>query len=468
MISTDLAPSVLVSRLGIPYSLSQSFPVATSPILPTLGSSSRTSTSAASSRSFRLSHCYFDSINTTYSMRLLSLFAMAASARGLNILITNDDGFGTANIREMYREMTALGHNCFIVASSSDQSGQGAHLIFADSATLDADSEFGIIKAGAPSLGTDPDDDHIWYYNGSPATQVLVALDYVLPTYAGFSTPDLIMTGPNYGLNVGPFLYSISGTLGATMTALERGIPAIAFAAVYGTHTPYYSVNETTAAGLQDPATITGRLAAALAQALITKYASSTSNTSNTSSNRVLPLGYGLSVNIPLITSFASSDCVNPPFVLARMTGGGEFTSKAVYDNATGLFSSANFADAGTNMCINGDCSLPGEIEVINSGCKSSVVVFTTDYDAPYSNLGGSVVDPYALLPSLVQLNNATALVGGLGSNASVKGTSSTTSSVATATATSLPRSEGERQKQVDAMSSLALVIGVAAVLTLL
>ena len=400
-------------------------------------------------------------------MRLPSLLAMAASARGLNILITNDDGFGTANIRAMYREMTALGHNCYIVAPSTDQSGQGARLLFADSATLDADSEFGIIKAGAPSLGTDPDDDHIWYYNGSPATQVLVALDYVLPTHAGFSTPDLVMTGPSYGLNVGPFLYSISGTLGATMTALERGIPAIAFAAVYGTHTPYYSVNGTTAAGLQDPATITGRLAAALTQALITKSAPPSSS-SNTSSARVLPLGYGLSVNIPLITSLASSDCVNPPFVLARMTGGGEFTSKAVYDIATGLFSSANFADAGTNMCINGDCSLPGEVEVINSGCKSSVVVFTTDYDAPASSPGGSVVDPYTLLPSLVQPNNATTLVGGLGVNASVKGAASTTSSVATATAVSLPKSEGERQKQVDAMSSLALVIGVAAVLTLL
>lgn len=382
----------------------------------------------------------------------------------------NDDGFGTANIRAMYHAMTALGHNCYIVASSSDQSGQGSRLIFANNAKLTSDTEFGIVKSGAPSIGPDPNDDHIWYYNGSPATQVLVALDYVLPNHANFSTPDLVLAGPNYGSNIGPFLYGISGTLGAAQTAIARGIPALAFAGVYGTQTAYYDIQSSTKAGLQDPATIMGRLAAALAQAFIDKAASSSNSSS--SGGRVLPLGYGVSVNFPLISSFTDDSCVNPPFVRARMTGDGAFTSKAVYNNDTGLFGSANFADAGTNMCINGDCSLPGEVAVLNSGCKSSVVLFTIDYDAPY--LESSLADPYAaLLPDLVQLNNASSLVGGLGANASVAGGAgtSTTGSGGSASTNSAAATSGGSGRLVvlETVSSLlALTAGVAVLATLL
>ncbi|CAK7273192.1 hypothetical protein SEPCBS119000_005524 [Sporothrix epigloea] len=377
--------------------------------------------------------------------------ALAASAHGLNVLITNDDGFGTANIRAMYSAMTELGHNCYIVASSSDQSGQGSRLIFTNDATLKSASEFGIIASGSPSLGQDPHDDHIWYYNGSPATQILVALDHVLPQHANFSVPDLVLTGPNYGLNIGPFLYGISGTLGATQTAIERGIPAIAFAGAYGKHTAYYDIQASTSAGLQDPATIMGRLAATLAQAFIDK----ASRANHTFGGRVLPLGYGVSVNLPLISSFTDDSCVNPPFVRARMTGGGEFTSKAVYDSATGLFGSANYADAGTSMCINGDCSLPGETEVV-SGCKSSVVLFTIDYDAPYGT--SNLSDPYAaLLPDIVQLNNATDLVGGLGVNASVQGSAGSSNSSSSASTKS-----GAGRVMLDTfLSRAAMVAGI-------
>lgn len=43
----------------------------------------------------------------------------------------------------MYHAMQALGHNCYIVASTSDQSGTGGRLIFASNAKLTSDSEFG-------------------------------------------------------------------------------------------------------------------------------------------------------------------------------------------------------------------------------------------------------------------------------------------------------------------------------------
>ncbi|KAI9744734.1 MAG: hypothetical protein M1818_001659 [Claussenomyces sp. TS43310] len=340
----------------------------------------------------------------------LTTAALAVSvANGLNVLITNDDGFGTANIREMYKAMKAFGHNCYIVASADNQSGMGGRSVFTDQKTLATDSEFGIVKAGQPSIGPDPNDSHIWYYNGTPAAQVFVALDYILPNFTEFSVPDLVMSGPNYGLNLGPYLYTLSGTNGATYAAVERGIPAIAFSTGNEIQTPYYYVNTSgTAVGLRDPNTISGQLAANLAQTLI----------KGANGGRLLPLGYGLSVNIPKITSLTSSACIDPPFIHARMTGGADVDT-AVYNASTGLFHYADLVDAGLNQCINGDCSLPGETLVLASGCKSSVSVFTVDYDAPTCSGKTGV---RAKLSPLVQSLNSTSLVGGLNGTSAIFG----------------------------------------------
>lgn len=258
----------------------------------------------------------------------------------------------------------------------------------------------GIVKAGAPSIGPDPNDSHIWYFNGTPSACVQVGLDYVLPRYANFSVPDLVLSGPNYGLNLGPFLYTLAGTLGATYTAVERGIPAIGYSGGYSVQTAYYHVNETTKAGLKDPATIYGQLAADLAQQLIT-------NVAKNGGGRLLPFGYGINVNIPYITSFVNDSCVAPPYVLTRMTGGA-VVDKAVYNETTGLFKYGDLVTEGTNTCINGDCSLPGETDVLESGCKSSVSVFTTDYDAPIKGECGGGKDVRSLLEPLVGSGNTT------------------------------------------------------------
>lgn len=111
-------------------------------------------------------------------------------------------------------------------------------------------------------MGPDPLDNQIWYYNGTPAACVTVALDHVLPLHAPFSVPDLFISGPNYGTNLGPFVFTLAGTLGATYTAISRDIPAIAASTGNNGQTPYFWVNETTPAGLPDPFTISARLTA--------------------------------------------------------------------------------------------------------------------------------------------------------------------------------------------------------------
>ena len=108
------------------------------------------------------------------------------------------------------------GHDVYLVAPVDNESGQGGRAVFTTEPTLTRPSEFDLIPKGAPSFGTDPADSHIWYYNGTPAAVTFFALDYVVPRYTGWKNVDLLVSGPNFGTNLGPFLYTISGTIGAT------------------------------------------------------------------------------------------------------------------------------------------------------------------------------------------------------------------------------------------------------------
>ncbi|KAK0648202.1 survival protein sure-like phosphatase/nucleotidase [Cercophora newfieldiana] len=318
--------------------------------------------------------------------------ALAAVSQGLNILITNDDGFATANIRELYKELKLMGHECYIVAPVTDQSAVGGQTFFTTSPKLTTDSEWGIVKAGSASIGTDPNDDHIWYYNGTQAAQVLVALDYVLPTFASFHTPDVVISGPNVGWTVGPFVYTVSGTLGAIIAAIERGVPAISFSSANTDPRPFEWVNTTTKVGLEDPATINARLASTLIQSMINKAAG----------GPILPKGYGIAVNMPYITSHSSDDCTNPPFVPSRMASNA--ASKIKYDPKTGLFGL---------VPVEGDITTadrilwPSKRDTPSTQCTSAVTVFTVHYDPSHDGQCILVTNAEELVPVVV-VNNTT------------------------------------------------------------
>ena len=324
----------------------------------------------------------------TFLLPLLPLSSIA-----LNIIVNNDDGFGSANIRELYRLLNAAGHNAWIVAPVDNQSGKGGTSVYTTEANLTAPSEYNLVPKGAPSFGTDPNDSHIWYYNGTPASVTFFALDYVVPRYWNGTKPDLLVSGPNFGNNLGPFLYTLSGTIGATYAAVERSLPAIAFSAGNGAQRSYKEINKTTPSGSPDPATIDAQLSVNLVNQLA----------KNGNKSQLLPLGYGLSVNYPEITSLKDTSCVNPPFIQTRLTGGAEVDT-AVFNPKTGLFTFGSVVAAGVNACINGDCALPGETTVVDGGCFSSVSVFTVDYDAP--NPGSERVR--RLLEPLVRYRNGT------------------------------------------------------------
>lgn len=93
----------------------------------------------------------------------------------------------------------------------------------------------------------------------------------------------------------------------------------------------------------------------------------------------ILPLGYGVGVNIPPLTA----NFTKPKIVQTRMTGSAH-VNEAVPGATEGTFTWANIEplSAGVNACINGDCSLPGETYVVENGAVS-VSLYTVDYTAP-------------------------------------------------------------------------------------
>jgi 5'-nucleotidase len=252
----------------------------------------------------------------------------------------------------------------WIVAPVINQSGSGGPDDFTTYPNLTAPSRYNTIPKGAPSVGPDPSDSQIWYYNGTPAACILVALDYVLPSFANFSVPDLVVAGPNYGTNLGPYVWTLAGTAGAAYTATARSIPAIAISASNGAAS-YSTVTNTT-----NEYTWVAELSAQIVEGFIT---------TAPEEGPILPLAYGANVNIPKI----GAKWTAVPIAQSRFTGSAEVDA-AVAGDVAGTFTWGSVVpvSAGANTCVNGNCSLPAETDVVASG-EVSISLYTIDYTAP-------------------------------------------------------------------------------------
>lgn len=158
---------------------------------------------------------------------LTGIIAMASvglsmQANALNILLTNDDGCRAPGIDAMYRALTAAGHKVTLVGPLNDSSGIGAASVVVPGQAL-AVTELapGKFCVGPPQGYTPPAGKTSAI--GTPVDAVNVGLDVILKD----SPPDLVVSGSNFGENVGP-LTQMSGTLNAAVRAMFKGIPAVA------------------------------------------------------------------------------------------------------------------------------------------------------------------------------------------------------------------------------------------------
>ncbi|WP_333833798.1 phytase [Rubrimonas sp.] len=262
----------------------------------------------------------------------------AAAFRPLDILLVNDDGFDAEGIAAMRDALLAEGHAVTVVAPLEQQSGKGT--------SIDADKLF------RPLTITEfrPGDFSV---DGAPVTTTIAGLDFLLKD----SAPDLVISGINEGQNIGHVALS-SGTVGAAVTAILRGVPAIAISAGLDfaeAAQGFPSLPETYANAAALVAALVADLSARKGQGL-----------------DLIPGGAGLNVNLPsgwdgetvAFTTVAGSDGLS--FVFTQETQGEDDVTYAFsFGDPSGAPDSegVNFAaGAATISVMNGDWSAPEDV----------------------------------------------------------------------------------------------------------
>jgi len=130
------------------------------------------------------------------------------NAEPLHILLTNDDGHFAPGILALRRVLKRSGHRVSMVAPSHEQSATGMGVTSRRNLALE-------------QIETD-----CWHLDGQPADTILVALGHLLED----NPPDLVLSGINFGPNLGTALH-MSGTIGAAIMATLNGFPSIAVSA---------------------------------------------------------------------------------------------------------------------------------------------------------------------------------------------------------------------------------------------
>lgn len=141
-----------------------------------------------------------------------------APVEPLTILVSNDDGYAADGIATLVDALLELPDvEVTVVAPDGNRSGSGGQTTPEGVAVADVTMANGFAATSV---------------SGFPADAVVYALDTL-----GL-TPDLVVTGSNEGQNLGPAV-DLSGTVGAARVAAQRGIPAVATSAGFGTAVDY-------------------------------------------------------------------------------------------------------------------------------------------------------------------------------------------------------------------------------------
>lgn len=127
----------------------------------------------------------------------------------MNIVVVNDDGWGTAGIRLLTQEMTKLGQ-VTVVAPDGPRSGYAAKISVTEPIYVKRVEEKDLNGA------------EVYITNGTPADCVKLAREVIMRD----KTIDLLVSGINHGSNASVNVI-YSGTMGACLVAAEKGIPAI-------------------------------------------------------------------------------------------------------------------------------------------------------------------------------------------------------------------------------------------------
>lgn len=268
-------------------------------------------------------------------MRPSILLGVLPLAQAVRIVQSNDDGWAEINLRTLFNNLNVAGHNVILSAPAEQKSGTGS----SDAPPTQVDADGCIYQScpgGSPPTGANVTNPRLNYVNSFPVTSIKFGIDTVAPKIFNGAKPELALTGPNVGSNIGiqvPF----SGTVGAaTYAAGTAGIPAIAFSGWSGDPTAWNT-----------PTPLHSKIYADLALNVTSQIIKSGAP--------YLPEGVWLNVNFPKVSETRCNTVNRFQFILTRIN--------------LGIFSSKDTEWCGTDR-------LPTETEVIlKSGCYASISV---------------------------------------------------------------------------------------------
>lgn len=140
------------------------------------------------------------------------------------IILTNDDGIQAPGIERLWKVLYEADFaDLFIIAPSTERSGTGVSITW-DRPMLIQEIEW-------------PGETPAWSVDGTPADCIKMGMRIILD-----EQPDLILSGINAGSNAGRNVLH-SGTIGAVIEGVLRGIPGIALSCENGDN-PNYHVAE--------------------------------------------------------------------------------------------------------------------------------------------------------------------------------------------------------------------------------
>ncbi|MCI6989104.1 MAG: 5'/3'-nucleotidase SurE [Campylobacter sp.] len=126
------------------------------------------------------------------------------------ILVTNDDGFDSAGIRDLARTLKQIA-KVIVVAPSTQKSACGHS-----------------VTCTRPLKFLQVDDDYFKLDDATPADCVYLGIH----AFFKDSLPDLIVSGINNGANLGEDI-TYSGTCGGAMQGVLQGVPSLAVSQLY-------------------------------------------------------------------------------------------------------------------------------------------------------------------------------------------------------------------------------------------
>ncbi|KAF2211342.1 hypothetical protein CERZMDRAFT_43394 [Cercospora zeae-maydis SCOH1-5] len=273
-------------------------------------------------------------LSKAFLLPLLPLLISYTNA--INILQSNDDGWAERNIRSAFTALTAAGFASIISAPAENQSGTSSR----DAEPEDLGSQgcqFQSCPPNSPAIGRNASEPRFNYVNSFPVTSTRYGIQVLSQEFFG-GPPDLAVTGPNVGSNLG-IVTRISGTVGAAVEAIKLGIPAIAFSGSSGRQTAW-DVED-----VEDYVRVYAALVVNVTEAL-----------TGSGKRPFLPEGAWLNVNFPRV----DDECQAPEdfkFVLSRIYPKAPFVGKDDVETC-------------------GSRTLPVERKVVNTaGCYVSISV---------------------------------------------------------------------------------------------